>query len=478
MASNIFGSSGLPNDIVWGGYQYANTSTPTAAEIMIDYLRKTADDSVKKTSNSQGWLNVAASAGQNSNANGFVTKQHVAPDRVSLSTLQNRWTVPTMPTLPTLPDLPNGLKVDFATIKGNVQADLDALQRSWVSKFLPAETDVSSLDRLFEDILDGSNERSVTAKLDALAAEVKSTLQNINSLSQNTLATSIMGAKAALGTTFSRANTSIGDGLAIAGDNTQNIAWVRARDQVNIEALRNEREAVSVWAARGFALPGGALTSKIQRAKQATIDSTIAIAAEQAVKTQQLFFDVTKVAVEAYLREMDAYNQITMSEFSQTAQFNLRAAEMQLDANKFDAELSFKNLGLRLDFTKFSADMATRYRLGVIQGVNGLVSAYASLVGNETQYVATIASAHQAAYAAMVEYFRAALQYAEINVKTELENNAQNLQFTNTAANFIGQAVGHHVQAAMASADVYARIAAASLGGLNGVASTALVTNA
>jgi hypothetical protein len=170
---------------------------------------------------------------------------------------------------------------------------------------------------------------------------------------------------------------------------------------------------------------------------------------------------------------MEAQSTSELTSLRAVLDGRLRFAELELENNRALAKQAFDHLGLTLDFTKFSGELAVKYRDNVMGAMSDLIRAYAALRGNELQYLEGIASADRAAQAAVLDYYRVAMASAELGMKVDLTNTETDLRWAGIAAQFIGQSVGHHVQAASAAAEVFARIAGMSLSGLNGVASVA-----
>lgn len=461
-----------------GGYvsNEANETTPSGK--LIERLKFIANQNVDQATSAAGVLASAANSGQNLSGSGLVYRQMVVPTPITANTIfAHGWSNPTLPALPALPAIPTGLNLDYKDITGAVDADVAKLQASWMAKFLPQDADVSSLNNLFKDVLGGGTEINITNALTNLATTTTSALSTILGNAQGVLNNAINTMQFNLAARFTTANSNVASALAIAGDNTQNIAWARARDQVAREAARKGRESISQFASRGFNLPPGALIKRINQDQQDTLSAASDIASEQAVKTQQLFFDTAKMSVDTYMKLLETQATTDMASFNAVAAMNIRNAELSLDANKFNAKLAFDNLGLRIDFTKFAASQAIQYRLGVLNSVDALVNSYAALVRSESEYFANITSAKRLAYQAMMDYYRAAIQYGEYALKAEVTNSEMDIRFTQTAAQFIGQAVGNHVQAASSALNGYAQIAGMALSGLNAIAATTDNTN-
>ena len=199
---------------------------------------------------------------------------------------------------------------------------------------------------------------------------------------------------------------------AIVSDAMQEIMWERAKAQTARDAARFEGEVVSQWASRGFSLPGGVINKQIQR------------------KNQDLFFANADLA----------------------AQQAIKALELQVDA------------------AKFAADVGTKLRLGLVDGLTRLVSVYAQLPVAAANYAAAVAEAKRAAYTAIGEYYRAVIAASDITLKPAIINAELMQRYVGDLVQVSGTAMGHQVHAAAAGTNALAQVASASLNGLNGVA--------
>lgn len=463
--SNVFGT--VPTVSAIATSPFTTVETDPAA-VLIDKLKWIADGQIAESVNAANWLGFAANAGQNSGANSIVGKNYEEPKAVKSTDFLSGVKLPAMPALPAVSD---DFKINFDKLKIDAEKELEKLKNSWMAKYLPSDTNVTALNKLFNDVLDGTADKSAQKRLDDLAVETTVALSSVTSAAIAAVNTAVSSSKSNLTANFAASRVGISDALSLASDNTHNIAWANAKDQVVRESNRLEREAVSNFASRGFSLPAGVLSKQLDAQRQASLDATSELAAKQAIETQKQELSIAQQSIEAYLRLMESQANAEQSGYRAYVDSQLKTAEMSLDANKYNAEVAFKHIGLRIDLTKFSGELAVKYRLGVIEGINNLVSAYTRWWANSSDQVRSIASAQSSAQEAIVNYFRAAIQYADVGLKTELANNENSIRYTQTAANFIGQAVGHHVQAAIAAADVFSRTASAALGGLNGVAS-------
>lgn len=468
--SNIFGDAIITSGGIGG--EPSNNET-TAAGKLIAHLKFVADDAIAQAENRADWLALAAKSGQNGSTASFARREYTQPDKILSSGIVNGWVLPKLPDLLTLPNLPSALTIDPASLKGALLTDVNDLKNSWLAQFLPSVTDVSALNGMVSSILDGSAQRSFETRLNTLETAITAALGSISTSAQALLTTQVATSQGNVTANIAAMKTYIAAALATAIDNTQTIAWNRARDQAAREGKRLEDDALSSWASRGFSLPGGVVAAQIQQRRQATLSAAVDAAALQAEKQQTFNIEIARETISSWERTMEIQNRAEVDSYRAIVETNIKFGELQVDANKFNADLAVKHLGLTLDFSKFAGDLAVKYRLGVASALNELIRAYAGLRGAETDNIRTIATVQQQAVGALVEYYRAAMQSATIGLDIEKTNTDTALRYIATAAQFIGTAVGHHVQAAAAAAEVFSRTAGMALSGLNGTASVA-----
>jgi len=192
----------------------------------------------------------------------------------------------------------------------------------------------------------------------------------------------------------------------------QEIMWERAKEQTQRDALRAENEAISTWASRGFSLPGGVVAQQVQQVSQQLLDQNSVLAAVQAIK----------------------------------------ALEIQVEATKLAAELS------------------TKLRLGLIDALTNLVSAYSRLPAAAAEYASAVASAQHNAYTAIAEYYRAVIASSDITLKADIVNSENAIKHLGLVAEYQGRFGANQVSARVAGVDTFAKTAASALAGLNGVA--------
>lgn len=466
--SNLFGLATQSGGTDYPAEPASNSKTD--AGILADHISYLVGKYAFQAGQSADWLSVAANAGQNGDPAGFALRQYTEPLPVVSASLVSNWQLGTPPALLTLPALPDGMKIDTAKIRSDWLQDVGTLQQSWMASFLPAVTDVSALNALFNSILNGSAQASFEARLATLETAIQNAIASISASSLAALTALAATVQTNVDANIATQKANIASAIAVASDATQTIAWQRARDQAAREAKRLEDEAMTQFASRGFSLPPGILVNVVAHQKQATLDSAVEIAAREAEKIQGAFIELAKVQIDNWARVMEIQNRSEIERYRAIADSNLRYATLQLEGNKEVAELAIKHLGLTLDFTKFSGELAVKYRLGVIEGINGLIHAYAGLRGNETEYARAIAQAQTQATGALVEYYRAAIGAAEVGLRTEVANRENSIRYMGVAADFIAKAVGNYVNAAGQAAHVFSQIASQAAGGLTTVA--------
>lgn len=473
--TNIFGQTSATSATAVSIPTLSND--PDVGEVMV-YLKALAEQNLAYMQSSADWMGIAANQGQNGvGIRSLVNHNITHPDPsnpTTLSQASGRWKPSTtyLPEIPTLPAVPDSLKVNLSQIQTDFKADLAALQTSWIADWLPASpTEVDALNSMLTKVLDGTYYTSSVAKLDALETELKNALTAATTSLKNAMDTSITDLKANLSSRLSTLDTKSATALALATDNTQNIAWARARDQAAAEAARAESEVATLWAARGFAIPPGALTYQALAGAQKTASLALVAAGDQAVRAQQLYFDVAQKNLDAWITSTSLYVQTDLDSYKSQYAQRIAVAQLETEQNRAKVKQAFDHIGLSLDFSKFAGDTAMRYRLGVNQAVAQLVSAYAQFFRDEIEYSVQTAAAQRAYYASLMDYYRAAIQAADFMVKGEFSDKELVAKYAQIAANFITQSVGNHVQSANAAGNMYANVAGMAVNNMIGIVS-------
>lgn len=171
----------------------------------------------------------------------------------------------------------------------------------------------------------------------------------------------------------------------------------------------------------------------------------------------------------ADLEAMRARDGAAVQAYKVFTDAGIEVSKLEYDATRQRAKNAIESLGLTLDFTKFAAGEAVRYRLGVLQAMDDLIRAYATARSGEIDRLNAISKSQMDMQNAVLDYFKTALAAAEVGMRVDVKNMDRDIQWATIAAQFIGTAVGHHVTAAATAADVFSRVAGMALGGLNGI---------
>lgn len=383
---------------------------------------------------------------------------------------QNVYTPPpSIGVFPTIPSAPANTTIDVSAMTAAVQDIINNLNGTWMKQYFPTLGELNQFDAM-ETLLESDVDLD---DLNDIEDDLRTALVGAISTLRTQLDAAIAASKNNLDANIAGLQPKIDAALDRAGDDAAAIAWARARDQAAREAQRQEREAISDWAARGFSLPGGVLTAQAEISRQATLNASSAMAAEQAIQISKHYLDIAKMAIDNWLKAAELQMQSEISAYKTSEELRLRTTELEMDGFKERARMELAGLTLKVDLSKFAGDTEARYRLGINNALNGLVGAYADASRTGFGSRDKIAESQRSVISAMADYWRAALTAADITQRGVLENKQQEHQWSQEAANIIIRSTTNRVQAASASADVYARVAAMALGGLNGIASIA-----
>jgi hypothetical protein len=218
-------------------------------------------------------------------------------------------------------------------------------------------------------------------------------------------------------------------------------------------------------------MPNGAFTATAAMARQATLDVASARGRRPGGACAGAISGDRQDRGNVVASDGEFQLKAEITGFTAYMDQRLKYAAMDMENNRAKVKQAVEHLGLRIDFTKFAGGHRDQVPHGVADSMNGLINAYANLAGTEMQYLARIAEAQRANLQSLIEYFRTSIAYSEMGMRASITNNENDIRWAQIAAQFIGAAVGHHVQAASTTADAYARVAGMAMSGLNGVAS-------
>ncbi len=193
--------------------------------------------------------------------------------------------------------------------------------------------------------------------------------------------------------------------------------WQRGRDRILIDSQRAEAQTLDEFSARGFSLPPGALSARIDTVRHEGMKA--------------------------------------IGEFSR-------------DAAIKQADIEIENL-------RFAVDQAIKSRMSAIAAASDYIRALMS--GPDT--AAKVASINSDAKARMMgataELYRARLTRDELAMRIPLTNSTELVKVTGIHADESVKARGLRVQAAVAAADSYGKAAQASLAGINSIVASSQV---
>ena len=375
------------------------------------------------------------------------------------------------PTLafPSIPSAPANTVIDVSALNAAVTEIINGLNGSWMRQYIPLASEMNSFDAL-ETLLNGDVDLD---DLNDIEADLRASLLGAITTMRAQLDSAIALSKSNLDSKIAGLQPKIDAALTRAGDDSAQIAWARARDQAAREAQRQEREAISDWASRGWPMPSGVLAAQAEVSRQATINASSAMAAEQAVQISKHYLDIAKMAIDNWLKAAQLQMESEISAYKTSEEHRIKATEMEMEGFKERARTALAGLSLQVDLSKFAGDTEAKYRLGISNALNGLINAYADAARTGFDSRGKVAESQRSVIGAMADFWRAALQSSDIIERGKLQNIDQEMKWSLEAASIVHRLAQNSVQAATASADVYARVAAMALGGLNGVASIA-----
>ncbi len=190
--------------------------------------------------------------------------------------------------------------------------------------------------------------------------------------------------------------------------------WERERNRVQREGARQETEALSTWAARGFPLPPGAAVGALRDVQRATQDAVSQGSRDAAIKT-----------------------------YDTEVQMNVRAVELSIQLRT----AAMSNMG---EYIKML--VLTPREQG-------------------QQYTQSLLDTKQKATQVLLDYYRAELNGADIKQRGDLALGDLALRGVDLTSRFDLQVALKRVDAAITAAQLAATQAAAALNGIHGTAS-------
>jgi hypothetical protein len=195
----------------------------------------------------------------------------------------------------------------------------------------------------------------------------------------------------------------------------QEIMWSRAKAQGMRDNARFEDEQVTTWASRGFSMPSGVLANQLMMKQQQLAYTNADLAAQQAIKA----------------------------------------------------------LDIQIDGIKFAADLSVKLQLGLIEGMNGLLNAYSKIGMAEMDHNAAMTNATNQLFGGVTAYYDTLVKSAATDTQSALGRADIGIKQDGLLRQAWSDLVREKTTAALTSAQVYAQVANATLGGLHGVTSSA-----
>lgn len=189
--------------------------------------------------------------------------------------------------------------------------------------------------------------------------------------------------------------------------------WQRDRSRVVADGLRAEAQTRDEFAARGFSLPSGAMSARLQQMRF-----------EQMLKTQEQSRDV-----------------------------------------------AVKQADIEVENIRFAVDLAVKSRMQAM----GIAVDYIRALMSGADVAARVASLNAEARARMIsataDMYRARISYDEVALRAPLQNTENKVKMLGIERDSFGQGVTAQVNAAVGAAEAYGRMAAAALSSISSVAS-------
>lgn len=195
----------------------------------------------------------------------------------------------------------------------------------------------------------------------------------------------------------------------------ENAIWQRSRERELQDAFRQESEAVTEFASRGFSLPAGVLNAQIQRIRQ------------------------------------DAANK----------------------ASTHSRDVAIKQAEIQIETIKFAVEQGIRLRLGIVTALIDFMRAKLGLYSLIKERAVSLVEAKRSLWQGAAAYYNALIGAAELQLKYDDIRIDAVLRNNQIVAEFSTANTQSRVQAAVAAAEAMGDIAAAALGAQNTLAEVA-----
>jgi hypothetical protein len=185
--------------------------------------------------------------------------------------------------------------------------------------------------------------------------------------------------------------------------------WDRARSRELELANQNVDNATNEWAARGFALPPGALINRVQQAQQDYIDKAATVSRDTAIK----------------------------------------------------------NIEIQVENVRFAIGEAVKLRLGAVAAAVDYIKAYFLPVQTAQEYATRLTDAHYRYYNAMQSYYAAIIGAAQLTLEAQKTNVSARIEDNKAFVALTTSLTNSRVMAAAHACNALGTASAASMGSNN-----------
>lgn len=193
--------------------------------------------------------------------------------------------------------------------------------------------------------------------------------------------------------------------------------WQRGRDRAMADASRAEAAVMDEFSARGFSLPPGAMTARL-----------------------------------------DAVRHEGMAKI-----------------NEFNRDAAIESAKIEVENVRFAVEQAIRSRMAAMQAATDYIRALMSGPDTAARVAALNSDAKARMMSATSDLYRARLSRDELALRIPMTNTSELVKVSGISMDAFYKGVANRVQAAVAAADQYGKAAQAALSSLNSVASASTV---
>ena len=191
----------------------------------------------------------------------------------------------------------------------------------------------------------------------------------------------------------------------------------------------------------------------------------------------------TRIAEETLRAKLQAAGSVAaMGFYLPTGALLAARQEAEFAANRGLAELN-RDLTIRakemnLELVKFAVGQVNNLRSVAVSGMNGYLNAFASLPGSAVQYADQKARAKTSLWDAGKNYYLAKLNFKNHLLETQKANQSKDMQLSTLQAGLDDKEVERALKSLQTAAEVYGRLVAGAMAGINSHISLGANSNA